>query len=174
MRTSIAVAALPILLAACGGPGPIQETGTSVPRRDLTLSTTSIAAAQVASKIELVPERLTRHNRPRPSPEPRVEREPEVPLTSPAPASITHPIAAPETASAPAAEAPPPDPTGRELAPGATVTILPVSSPASNAGTSGEWSEVPAPRSRGGVMIGGGHGGHCGGGRGRGPVAILK
>lgn len=173
MRIWIAVAATPILLAACGGPIRVQESASSVSRRDLTLGSSALAPAQVVSKIEMVPERTARRSRRPRAPEPaRVERE--MPEVATAPAPVPAPEVAPPPVSAPIAETAPPDPTGRELAPGATVTIVPVSSPASSAGSSGDWSEVPAPRARGGIMMGGGHGGRCGGGRGRGPVSILK
>ena len=133
-------------------------------------------AVQVASKLELATVRYARrapvvraaaHMSARPTP--------AVPLLAPSPAPAEEPVAVPTPAPAPvASEAP--DPTGHELAPGKTVTIIPASAGPSSggAGGGGDWSEVPVPRGHGGVMIGGGVGGHCGGGRGRGPVSILR
>ena len=65
MQKIIAAAAASVLLAACGSPPRIQETATSVPQRDLTLSPT-ITETQVASKIELaVPSTAHRSKRSR-------------------------------------------------------------------------------------------------------------
>lgn len=175
MRNVIAAATISLILAACGGP-TLQETATSVPKRDLTLTTATAATVQVTSGIELATVRTTHRSRAaRPAALVPVAPEPETPVAQPAPAS--EPVALAESAPAPVAatEAPQPDPSGRELAPGATVTIIPVSTgaPSGAAGRGGGWSEVPVPRGRG-VIIGGGTGGRCGGGRGRGPVSILR
>jgi hypothetical protein len=168
-----AVAAAPLLVVACGGPSRIQETATSVPQRDLTLSTASSSTTQVVSKIELAPTRTVQ--RPRRSNVTRTVHAvglPEAPVPAASavePAPVTAPVApAPGVADASA-----PDPTGRELAPGRTVTVIPVSAGPSTPEASGRrWSEVPVPRGPR-VMIGG-HGGDCGGRPGRGPVSILK
>ena len=180
MRTFVAVAAaIPLgLLVACGG-APRVETATSVPHRDLTLSTSSFATAQVASGIELAPVSATRRAKPRAVA--HVRSMPE-PAAVAAPATLAVPAAAPAApvhAAAPVAvaETAQPDPLGRELLPGQTVTIIPVSSGASGstgAGGGEGWSELPSHRRGGGVIIGGGHGGTCRGGGGRGPVSILK
>ena len=175
MRNVITAAAISLILAACGGP-TLQETATSVPKRDLTLTGATGPTLQVASGIELAMVRTTHRSRgARVAAPVRVAREPEAPVVRPAP--TPQPVVLPESAPTPAAvEAPQPDLNGRELAPGATVTLIPVSAGPSSggAGGGGGWSEVPAPRGHGGVTIGGGVGGHCGGGRGRGPVSILR
>ncbi len=175
MRTLIAATASVLVLAACGGPNTVQETATSVPKRDLTLTTSNASTSQVASRIELATTIPARHRQaPRPAAPVRVEPEPETPVAAPAPVPPP-PVPAQPTTAPTVAQAPPSDLTGHELAPGRTVTIIPASTGTSSVepGT-GDWSEVPAPRTGGGVMIGGGRGGRCHGGRGGGPVSILK
>ena len=176
MRNVIAAAAFSVILTACGGP-TLQETATSVPQRDLTLTAAAAPTVQIVSGIELGTMRTSHRSRPRlPAAPVRVAPEPEIPATQPV--SPSEPVALPEPAPVPlaAAEEVQPDPSGRELAPGATVTIIPVSTGSSSGGAGGgeEWSDVPAQRGHGGVVIGGGAGGQCGGGRGRGPVSILR
>jgi len=168
-----AVASAPLILAACGGPSRIQEAATSVPQRDLTLSTASSINTQVVSKMELAPTRtvqqVRRHHLTKPA---RATRAPEAPVPR-APAVEPAPVPAPALPAPAAAEVSAPDPSGRELAPGQTVTVIPVSAgPSAPESDGAQWSEVPASRGRG-VMIGG-HGGDCGGRRGRGPVSILE
>jgi hypothetical protein len=176
MRNVIAAAAFSVILAACGGP-TLQETATSVPKRDLTLTTAAAPTVQVVSGIELGTMRTTHRSRPRLSAAPvRVAPEPEIPAPQPVPAS--EPVALPEPAPVPvaAAEEPQPDPSGRELAPGATVTMIPVSAGPSSGGAGGgdEWSDAPAQHGHGGVVTVGWAGGHCGSGGGQGPVSILR
>jgi hypothetical protein len=173
MQKIIVAGAAALLLSACGGSTRIQESATSIPTRDLTLTPAAGATTQFASKLELgTPAREVRQARaPRASRQGRVARVPDVPVPSePTPTRVA--VAAP----APVAEAPappPPDATGRELAPGATVTVIPVSNASGPSGGGTDWSEIPAPREGGVVMVGGGHGGRCQG-RGRGPVSILR
>jgi hypothetical protein len=172
MRLLIIAVLVPIISAACGAPRRADQETSSAPYRDLTLSSTSVVSSQVTSGIELAREQPTR----------QVHRARRSPMVAPASAETREPkpisggLPAPErVAPAPApAEALPPDPSGRELAPGATVTIIPVSAVSPASSDPGGWSEVPAPRPGGGVMIVGGRGGHCGGGRGGGPVSILR
>jgi hypothetical protein len=171
MQKIIVAGAASLLLAACGGSTRIQESASSIPQRDLTLSPASVAPTSFASKLELgKPAREVRQTRaPRASRQGRVARVPDEPKPSePTPIAVAAPV---PVAEAPAP--PPPDPTGRELAPGATVTVIPVSTSSGSGGGGTDWSEIPAPREGGVVMIGGGHGGRCQG-RGRGPVSILR
>jgi hypothetical protein len=147
-------------------------TATAAPERDLTLQMPATAAVEVASAIELS----------RPSPHPRLAPRPKA-SPRPAPAATPDPIpeAAPvaeaaavvpagaiaEVVAAPAPVEDAAEGAGRELAPGKTVTIIPASSGPSSAPEEPEW--VPAERSRGTMIIGGGRGGRCrprGGGRG--------
>lgn len=173
MRNAIAATAVSLLLAACGAPAQV-ETATSVPQRDLTLSTSAAPSVRVASRIELPTIRVAHQPRAHRAAAAKTIREPEARPTPPAPAPKPEsanpspaPIAVPVAAMA--------GPSGRELAPGVTVSAIPVSNgPSTVAPGPTDWSEVPAARSHGGVMIGGGAGGRCGGGRGRGPVSILK
>jgi hypothetical protein len=172
MQKIIVAGAASLLLAACGGSTRIQESATSIPQRDLTLTPATGATTQFASKLELgVPTQEVRQTRaPRASRQGRVTRVPDVPAAqAPTPVAVAAP--APVTDAPP--PPPPPDPTGRELAPGATITVIPASTSSGSAGGGTDWSEIPAPREGGVVMIGGGHGGRCQG-RGRGPVSILR
>jgi len=176
MQRIIAAGAASLLLAACGGATHIQESATSVAQRDLTLTPSAAVQTEVASKIELATTPTTHRARPtRPAAPIRVKVEPEAtPVAVPAPAP--EPAAAPAPTPVAVAEAPRPDPTGHELAPGATVTIIPTSAGESNSKGGGSgWSEVPAPRTGGVVTIGGWPRGHCGsGGREGPPISILE
>ena len=172
---NVAVSAISIILAACGGPA-LQKTATSVPKRDLTLTTAAAPALQVASGIELATTRTTHRSRSRRAAAPVfVEPAPPTPETQPGPAP--DPVSVSEPAPVPAvAEAMEPAPSGRELAPGATVTVIPVSTGPSGGGLGGgeEWAEAPVGSGHGGVVIGGWGRGHCGSGGGEGPVSILR
>ena len=163
------------LVAACGGPGRIQETATTVPHRDLTLSTSPAPSTEVASRIELAVSPTThRARRTRAAAPVRVTAEPETPVATRVPAPVAA-APAPAPSPAPVAEAPQADATGHELAPGRTVTIIPVSAGESSPGGGGGWSEVPAPRTGGVTFIGGRRGGgHCGSGGREGPISILE
>jgi hypothetical protein len=146
----------------------------TVPERDLTLSMPQGPAAEVASAVELsLP-------RPHPTPTRRQVARPK-PKPAPLPAAAKHEAAAeaaPEPGSAPTvsvalAEPAPLDDAasgGRELAPGRTITLIPVSSGPSVAADEGD-SWVPSEPSRG-ILVGGG--GTCrrrGGGGGIGIAA---
>jgi hypothetical protein len=129
--------------------------------RDLTLSVSQAPATEVASAVEL--------SAPKPAPAPARRHRPRPkPVPAPAPA----PVAEPEHDSAEEPEATPATtPTlgealaqatvvddassgGRELAPGKTITIIPVSSgPSVEADEGDSW--LPSGPSRG-VLVGGG------------------
>lgn len=141
--------------------------------RDLTLSLPQGPAAEVASAVELAPPKplpapkrryLTR-SKPKPAPAPAAAPKHEA-------ASAPEPVSAPIVSEALAEPAPLDDHAagGRELAPGRTVTIIPVSSgPSVEADEGDAW--VPSEPSRG-VLVGGG--GTCrrrGGGGGIGIAA---
>ena len=147
------------LVSGCGR-GP-EETGraSTAPPRDLTLERSPAPALQVASPLEA----------PRPRPErPRVQRPRRTPRPAPVPAPLPMPpAAAPEAeaaAPAPAPAAAPGQPSAvaaadpHALAPGQTVTIVPV-----NSGPSVGSDPAEAPPSRAGraILIGRGHGGSC-------------
>ena len=135
MQKIIAAAAASVLLAACGSPARIQETATSVPQRDLTLSPT-ITETQVASKIELaVPATAHRSKPSRTVTRVRLPVAAKTAVVSPAPAPTPAPeVVTPAVAPTPTAVAASPrlDPNSHELAPGATVTIVPVSTASSS------------------------------------------
>jgi len=153
-----------------------EQTAYGVPERDLTLQQAENPGVEVASPVELgraaVPpsmtQRLPRARRPRPAPRPEpAEAAPAAPAPAPA-AAETHTGLA-SVATAAASEAPDP----HALAPGQTVTVIPVSAGSSSAPSSGpEWTdERPSGAGRGTVIHAGGHGGGCrprGGGGGTG------
>ena len=175
MQKIIAATAASLLLAACGGATRVQESASSLPERDLTLTPSAAIQTEVASKIELVTTSTTaRAQRVRATTPIRKKAEPKASPT-PAPAPTSKPIAAPAPTPVSVAEAPIPDASGHELAPGTTVTVIPASTGESSAkGGGGGWSEVPAPKP-GGVAIGAWPRGHCGSGGSEGPpVSILQ
>jgi hypothetical protein len=133
-----------------------------------------IAETEVASAVELslpkpapAPTRTHRH-RPKPAPAPAPTAEPEH-------EAAAEPVSAPALGEALAELAPMEDAAagGRELAPGRTVTIIPVSSgPSVEADAGDSWH--PSEPSRG-VLVGGG--GTCrrrGGGGGIGIAARFR
>jgi hypothetical protein len=147
------------------------------PARNLRLQMPQVSAGEVVSAVELsrpepapapAPTHRTRP-KPQPAPSPKAEVERETGARSPAELVMPPAVAVTE---APAEPAPVEDAAagGRELAPGKTVTIIPVSSgPSVEADEGDAW--VPSGPSRG-IMVGGG--GRCprrGGGRGIGIAA---
>jgi hypothetical protein len=169
------------VVAGCGGEvvksSDREESASRTaasPDRDLTLSNPRIAETEVASAVELaLPNPVaapTRHPRPRPKLAPAPAPAPE-----PEPEAAVEPASAPTVSEALAEPAPVDDATsgGRELAPGKTVTIVPVSTGPSVAPDEGD-SWLPSGPSRG-VLVGGG--GTCrrpGGGRGIGIAARFR
>jgi len=155
-----------------------EQTAFGVPKRDLTLQQAENPGVEVASPVELgrstappsMTHRLPRARRPRPAPRPQAAEAGAASATlAPAPAAAeTHAHVAP-VATAEASEAPDP----HALAPGQTVTVIPVSTGSSSAPSSGpDWTdERPSGAGRGTVIHAGGHGGGCrprGGGGGTG------
>ena len=148
--------------------------GANSPDRDLTLRTTALPAVEVASPVELAraaPDpkparraRISSKPAPAPAPDPVPEAAPAAQAAVPVPA-----VAVAEVLAEPAAVEDVTVGVGRELAPGKTVTVIPVSSGPSAAPKEPSW----APSARGRTMIieggGGGRGGKCrprGGARG--------
>lgn len=169
MRTIVLLplAALMVAAAGCGSEPaeqslPRAERGAprSAVKRDLTLVSQTLEV-KTASRIELQPVRMpTRTVRPSrwaPAPRPtRVESKlPLVDVAAPSPLrSVTEPLAQPVSAA-----------NDRELLPGSTVTLIPVSSGPSTGAD--ETDDFPAAR---GHPVGTRGGGACPGrGRGRGP-----
>jgi hypothetical protein len=140
--------------------------------RDLTRSMPRVVPTEVASVVELaLPEPApapTRRPLPRPVPTPTPAAQPEPAAAE----AAAEPVVAPIASEALAEPAPLDDAAagGRELAPGRTVTLIPVSSgPSVEADEGDSW--LPAEPSRG-VLVGGG--GTCrrpGGGGGIGIAA---
>ena len=164
---------LPLALAAaaaasgCGTASEgTEQASLRVPRRDLTLQNAAVAQVEVASPVELAStpiQRSTVHHprrarRPSPAPSPQstgsgAAAAPVLDLTA-----AQHAPLAMSTAPAPA------DP--HELAPGQSVTVIPVSSDPS---TVPDWTdEHPSDGGRGIAVGTDGHGGGCRGGGGSG------
>ena len=182
MRTAflIPLAFATIVVAGCGDDvpdPPRQETAARAaasPERDLTLSVPRTAETEVASPIALARAKPvhSRAPRPRPAPAPApalpVEPESEA-------ARAPEPVIAPPLSEALAEPTPLDDAAagGRELAPGTTVTVIPVSTgPSVEADEGDSW--LPSEPSRG-VLVGGG--GTCrrrGGGGGIGIAARIR
>ncbi len=128
---------------------------TTPPERDLTLSVPRVAETEVASAVELaLPKPVpapTRAHRPRPKPAPS-----PTPPAEPEQVAAAEPVSAPTESQALAEPAPLEDPAsdGRELAPGKTVTIIPVSTgPSVEADEGDSWTSSEPSR---GVLVGGG------------------
>lgn len=165
MRTSVLLplTALAAIVTGCGSQGR-EEATASLPHRDLTLATQA-APVEVASPVEL--RQIQAHYRTVRSSRPTARRS-HVTETKPAPAPVAavpatvtvQPVAEPARAAEPAND--------RELLPGKTITIIPVSSGPSTSDPSAgaDWTDQPSG-ARGGSLVGGG-GGRCRG-RGRGP-----
>jgi hypothetical protein len=167
MRTAslFPLACVAVLVAACGSgvPGVPEgdETAARIaePRqRDLTLQVPELPATEVASAVELArPHAPLRTPRPRPRPRPKSRPAVEV-EGGPAVVPTALPVApaAPILTEALADPAPMDEPGsgGRELAPGKTVTLIPVSSgPTVEADEDDSW--LPSERPRGIIMGGG-------------------
>lgn len=159
MRIIVLPFALIAIVAGCGSEA--REQGTrSVPRRDLTLANRS-PDLQIVSSLETgqpqVQRQAARH--------PKVRRATTLPAPAPGPAPAAPATPAPvaPTSVAQPVETPEAPLNDRELLPGKTITIIPVSSGPS---PGPDWTEALPPE-HGRPMVSGG-GGTCRG-RGRGP-----
>lgn len=150
-----------------------EQTAFQVPTRDLTLQQPDGPVVEVASPVELrqtavhrAATRTTRGaRRTVPAPEPVPVRAVETARPAASPATSTPASATSATAIATSA---PPDPYA--LAPGQTITVLPVSSGSSAAPAGPGPDDAGPPDQRGGTSVSGGvggHGGSCGGRGGR-------
>ena len=164
--------AMVVVVAGCGSESAESGRASGVPQRDLTLQQAPAPDMAVASALEAPrprPERPMIH-RPRRSPDQALApaRDPGTPDA----ASNAEPVAVPTVAPAPAQAAAPPivdeavDP--HALAPGKTVTIVPVTSGPST-GSGHDADEMPSRAGRAIIMMGGGHGDTC---RGHGAGAL--
>src|SRR6188508_2220942 len=153
--------AIAVVVAGCGSEPAEGGRASGVPQRDLTLQQAPAPEMAVASALEAPrprPERPMIH-RPRRSPDQALApaRDPGSPEAAP----NAEPVAVPTAAPAPAQAAAPPivdealDP--HALAPGKTVTIVPVSSGPST-GSGHDADEMPSRAGRAIIMMGGGHG----------------
>jgi hypothetical protein len=167
------------LLAGCGADvsnrSEREETASRAAaslKRDLTLSVPRVPTTEVASAVELAAPKPapapTRRHRPRPKPAP-------VPVPAPAAEPEVSPVSTPTVGEAIAQAAVVDNAAngGRELAPGRTITIIPVASgPSVEADAGDSW--VSSGPSRG-ILVGGG--GTCrrrGGGGGIGIAARFR
>jgi hypothetical protein len=160
MRTIFLLPLTAVVTVVVGcGPEGSEQAALSLPQRDLTLPTQT-AEVEIASPVELQNLRV-QHRTARPSRRTSRRSIPEAKPTPAAPATAlvvaaSYPVAQPaNTASEPAND--------RELLPGKTVTVIPVSTGPS---TGSDWSD-DFPRAKGGTMVVRG-GGRCPP-RGRGP-----
>ena len=137
---------------------------TALPDRDLTLQVPAAPAVEVASAIELFrpaeprPARRARispKRAPAPAPDPAPEAAPAAQAAAPVPA-----LAVAEVLAEPAPVEDLVQGSGRELAPGKTVTIIPASSGPSSTPEDPSWGAAEA--GRGTIIVGGGgRGGTC-------------
>ena len=160
---SLVPLAFVVVVAGCGSEPEESLRASGVPHRDLTLQAAPAPDMAVASAVELPnprPERPTVH---RPRQSPRQALAPSRKPTSLEAAPTTEAVAVPAVAPAPAPAAAPPivdeaaDP--HALAPGRTVTIIPVSSGPSLGANRGD-DEMPSRAGRA-IMMAGGHGDTC-------------
>ena len=158
MRTIVLLplTALVAVVAGCGSVGREQAT-RSVPQRDLTL-VPQTPAVEIASPVETHQLRVQQRTvRPAFSSRPLEPKVSFASVTVPAPVlAIPEPVAQPASMAAASGN-------DRELLPGKTVTVIPVSNTPST-GSDGA-DELPAARGR--TMVA--HGGGGCRGRGRGP-----
>lgn len=140
-------------VATVGGRGETAALPPAVPERDLTLPAPAPRSVDVASPVELSRVRPTAT----PAPAPRPRREPR-PIPAPEPQPVAQPLPVAEPEAGPVVHPAPVEVEaegGRELAPGETVTIIPVSSgPTVEADEDDSW--LPAERPRGMIGRGGG------------------
>ncbi len=161
MRKAVGVVSLALLVGAvgCG-----RQEATRSPERDLTLQTPAPPVVAIASPVELarpaaqsprVVRKAPRHHRvPAPARPTATAGVPAVPEHQPVP--IPEPVA--EPTAQPLVDAVVPAGGGRELAPGETVTVIPVSAGPSS--SEGDEVGLPVEPARGGIFIGRG-GGTC-------------
>jgi hypothetical protein len=158
MRTIflLPLTALVVVVAGCGSEAR-EQAARSVPQRDLTL-VPQTPAVEIASPVETHQLRVQlRTVRPTFSSRPLEPKVSFASVTVPAPVlAIPEPVAQPASTAAASAN-------DRELLPGKTVTVIPVSNTPST-GSDGP-DELPAARGR--TMVA--HGGGGCRGRGRGP-----
>jgi hypothetical protein len=171
--TILSIGFIATVLTGCAAESPRaadQETAsrgderTALANRDLTLQNPATPEVEVASPVELAraaPEPKPTRRHARISPKPAAAPVPE-PVAEAAPAAV--PDTAVTVTKAPAGPAPVEDVavgTGRELAPGKTVTVIPASTGGPSPVTE-EPSWAPAEGGRGTIIEGGGgRGGRC-------------
>ncbi|HKU60853.1 MAG TPA: hypothetical protein VJQ44_06515 [Gemmatimonadales bacterium] len=174
MRASFLIPlAFVVVTAGCGSEPEESGHASTVPQRDLTLQPAPGPDMAVASRLEVPrprPERPTVH-RPRRSPDPALAPSRKSDATDAAPAADAVAVTTVAPAPAPSAAAPIVDEAAADphaLAPGRTVTIVPVSSGPST-GSGRVEDEMPSRAGRAIIMMGGGHGDTC---RGHGAGAL--
>jgi hypothetical protein len=167
------------LLVGCGaGSSPRGEESAARASldRDLTLRTSAPEAIAVASPVELgrpePPKQPVTRRRSTPRPAPAPSKAPPRPEASPSPEAV----AVPEPVAVAALEAPAtveavPARNDRELAPGETITVIPVSTGPSNGGSD---IGLPAEPGRGLFKGGAGNCPHPPRGIGGRPVGIAR
>jgi hypothetical protein len=154
MRSALGLVALSVGLLACGTPPVDRSASTAALKRDITLQGTATPQVEVASAVELGrPEPRTRTS-PRRNPSPKPALAPTQREAAPEAAPTPELVVARAPVAVAEAPTPAPDPSGRELAPGQTVQVLPASAGTSSAGP----ADIYLPADAGqGIKSGGGH-----------------
>lgn len=177
LESLLALASVTLVLGGCSPESPrasTDETGMAAreagapAHRDLTLRTSAAPTLEVASPVELsraeprpprrAARKVSRKPAPAPAPEPPAEAAPAAEAAEPVPATAMAEVKADPGAPVEDVDVG----AGRELAPGKTVTIVPVSAgPSTSPSEDDSWGAIA--RVRGGTMIrgGGGRGGRC-------------
>ena len=167
------------LVAGCGGgtsPAGSASAGGASLERNLTLRTSVPEAIEVASPVELgrpePPKQpvTRRRSTPRPAPAPSTAAPRTEASPSPEPVSVPEPVAV-AALEAPVTVEAVPQRNDRELAPGETITVIPVSAGPSSGGTD---IGLPAQPGRGLFKGGAGNCPHPPRGIGGRPVGIAR
>jgi hypothetical protein len=154
MRSALGWTALSVGLLACGGIAPVDRSEpTAALKRDITLQSTPTAEVEVASAIELGRPEPREQTNPRRKPSPKPAPAPTTRESAPEAAPVPELVAAPAPVAVSEAPTPAPDPSGRELAPGKTVQVLPASTGPSSSGP----ADLYLPADGDGFKAGGGH-----------------
>jgi hypothetical protein len=153
MRSALGLAVLSVGLMACGTAPMERGTATAALKRDITLQGSATPELQVASPVELGRPEPRQHNTPRRKPTPQPAPAPTTRESAPQAAPAPTLVAAPAPVAVAEAPTPAPDPSGRELAPGQTVQLIPASSGPSSSGPETGY----APGEERGFKAGGGH-----------------
>lgn len=154
MRSALGLAAFSAGLLACGTAQVERGTATGALKRDITLQSSATPQLEVASAVELGRPEPNKQPSPRRQPSPKPTLAPTTRESAPEAAPAPELVAAPVPVAVAEAPTPAPAPSGRELAPGQTVKVLPAAAGPGSAGP----ADVYLPTGAGeGIKAGGGH-----------------